>query len=48
MHNKELTVNEAKELVINLTIRLDELEETMRNLEAMRREVINKYNLNKG
>lgn len=48
MPNKELTVNEAKELVINLTIRLDELEETMRNLEAMRREVINKYNLNKG
>lgn len=48
MPTKELTIEEAKELVINLTIRLDELEETMRNLEAMRREVINKYNLNKG
>ena len=47
MPNKDLTIEEAKELVINLTIRLDELEETMRNLEAMRREVINKYNLNK-
>ena len=45
--NKELTVEEARQLVINLTVKLDELENTQRNLEALRREVINKYNLNK-
>ena len=45
--NKELTVEEARQLVINITIKLDELEDTQRNLEALRREVINKYNLNK-
>ena len=45
--NKELTTEEARQLVINLTVKLDELENTQRNLEALRREVINKYNLNK-
>lgn len=45
--NKELTVEEAHQLVISLTVKLDELENTQRNLEALRREVINKYNLNK-
>ena len=45
--NKELTVEEARQLVISITVKLDELENTQRNLEALRREVINKYNLNK-
>lgn len=45
---KDLTIEEAQQLVIKLTVQLDELEETQRNLEAMRREVINKYDLNKG
>lgn len=45
--NTELTKAEALDLVVSLTVKLDELEETQRNLEAMRREVINKYNLNK-
>lgn len=47
MPTKELTMQEAKQMVLDISLKLDELEETMRNLEAMRREVINKYNLNK-
>lgn len=46
--NKELTKQEATDLVVQLTIKLDEMENAQRNLEAMRREIINKYNLNKG
>ena len=47
MPNKELTMQEAKQMVLDISLKLDELENTMRNLEALRREVINKYNLNK-
>ena len=48
MPTKELTMQEAKQMVLDISLKLDELENTIRNLEAMRREVINKYNLNKG
>ena len=47
MPTKELTMQEAKQMVLDISLKLDELENTMRNLEALRREVINKYNLNK-
>lgn len=48
MPTKELTMQEAKQMVLDISLKLDELENTIRNLEALRREVINKYNLNKG
>lgn len=47
MPTKELTMQEAKQMVLDISLKLDELENTIRNLEALRREVINKYNLNK-
>jgi len=44
---KELAKERAKARVVLLTERLDMLEQEMKDIEALRREIINKYDLNK-
>ena len=47
MEKKYDTKELAKARVDLLTARLDRLEQEIRDIEALRREIINKYDLNK-
>lgn len=47
MDKKQDTKELARAQVDLLTERLDALEQEMKDIEALRREIINKYNLNK-
>ena len=47
IERKEIIKLTAKERVAKLTERLDKLEQEMKDIEALRREIINKYDLNK-
>ena len=47
IERKEINKLTAKERVAKLTERLDKLEQEMKDIEALRREIINKYDLNK-
>ena len=47
IERKEIIKLTAKERVDKLTERLDKLEQEMKDIEALRREIINKYDLNK-
>ena len=47
IEQKEIVKLNAKERVAKLTEQLDKLEQEMKDIEALRREIINKYDLNK-
>ena len=47
MDKKHDTKELARAQVDSLTERLDALEQEMKDIEALRREIINKYDLNK-